>query len=320
MTDRTPSPAGTGSNALALRPLSVGEILDRAFQIYRRNFAIMYVLALVATLPSALYILLAHPTTSGARATPAVDWYALAVSWGLGAFVGPFVWSALVTVVDGMVQAQPIGLGGACRRGLRAILPLLGASLLLLLACTAVTVPVGIVAFIVAVIVALVVPKSSSTTLGVGITIVLVAGLLLALVPFGATIAFLLTPVVALERRGMVAALKRGYQLTKGARLRLLGITLIAWGIAFLPSLAIGVVPSILRALRSPSVSTVVAATSSGPWTNIFFAIRLAIAALATPFMVGCSVLAYYDRRVRLEGLDVELASAALERTPKAPA
>ena len=119
-----------------------------------------------------------------------------------------------------------------------------------------------------------------------------------------------------LEHKGVLAVLKRGYQLTKGARLRVLGITLLAWAIALLPSLAVTVVPSMVSTLRG----TGIAATGTGPWTNLFFVIKLAIAALATPFMVGCSVLAYYDRRVRLEGLDVELASAALEPATQAPA
>jgi hypothetical protein len=52
-------------------------------------------------------------------------------------------------------------------------------------------------------------------------------------------------------------------------------------------------------------------------WLNIAGAVAGTIGAtLTAPFMIIGLALIYYDARIRMEGLDVELTLAALDRAP----
>lgn len=239
----------------ALRPLSVGEILDRAFALYRTHFA-----AFVAT-SLAIYFPLA-----------AVQFGMIALdNPGLVA-AAPFVWCACTVLLLGALTAQT---GHAY----------MGA------------------------------PADTQTAVGVAVRrfpslltvfVLTVIGIFLGLfgLVIGAALVWVLlfaaVPVVALEGRGPFAALRRSTELAEGDWMRIFLVLLVAFVIAGLPSIAFKVVAGVAGGGESlAGAGTMVAASTL-------------LDALTYPYSVAATVVMYYDRRVRAEGLDVQLLEAAI--------
>lgn len=100
-------------------------------------------------------------------------------------------------------------------------------------------------------------------------------------------------PVVALERVGPLAALKRSYRLTSGRFGPVLGTCLL-----------VAVTDAVLRTALT-SIAAVVADRS---WGWVADAVLSSVAALVVlPFIAGVSALLYIDLRTRNEGLDLQL-------------
>lgn len=117
-----------------------------------------------------------------------------------------------------------------------------------------------------------------------------------ALVPM--TLFAVAAPVVASERLGAWRALRRSSQLTRRAFPLVLGTCLL-----------VAVVDFLLR--FSLTAIGVVYASSGGPagWV-VAAVVGLAARLVTVPFVAGTAALLYLDLRVRLEGLDIELAAA----------
>lgn len=292
---------------MVLRPLSVGEVLDRAFQVYRRSFASMYLVALIGALPlGVLMVVVARG--GGQQADPAASIGYLLLLLPVVLVSTLLAWGALAELVDRSVKGEPAAIGAGLARGLRAFLPLLGALLVVGFFCGALSFPFGIAFGILGVV------AGTGQTMSAGGAIALFAVMFAMMVVIGLvwiSLGFFLTPVIVVERKGPIAAVGRSFQLGKGGRWRVVGIAVIAALIGFLPGLTVDIVPFILSAMRGHGAPGLLDASGF----NLYLVIKVAVSALTTPFTAGCMMMAYYDRRVRLEGLDVELASAALEPT-----
>lgn len=117
----------------------------------------------------------------------------------------------------------------------------------------------------------------------------------LALVPIIVPMTWfaVVAPVVALERVGPLAALKRSYRLTSGRFGQVLGTCLL-----------VAVTDVVLRTALT-SIAAVVADQS---WGWVADAVLSSVAALVVlPFVAGVSALLYIDLRARGEGLDLQL-------------
>ncbi len=293
-------------SGMALRPMSVGEILDRAFQVYRRSFAVMFVVALLGMAPvGAVTFMMPQAGQTSESVSSALG--LLLAALPLLALISFLVWGALAELFDRAVRGEAAALGPALGTGLRAMLPLAAAHILVALI---VIVPLGILS-------AILIPAfAAGRARGAGGSAVPIVALVLVLAIMAAAmlwtvLAFFLTPAIVVEPQGIVASIGRSSQLGKGARWRILGIAILAVLIVIMPGLAIDLVPEIASLLGSRTAPGLL-----GPTANTLYLVaKVAVGALTTPFTVGCTMMAYYDRRVRLEGLDVELASAALEPT-----
>jgi hypothetical protein len=116
---------------------------------------------------------------------------------------------------------------------------------------------------------------------------------------------FAVGPAVVIERQSPAAALGRSRELARGSIPRILGLLFVATIIAALP--AWGLQASVIFAIG------IDATEFTRPW--LAFAVNSGgqlLSALTWPFSIAALVLLYYDRRVRAEALDVQLAAEQL--------
>jgi hypothetical protein len=292
----------------ALRPLSVGDIIDRTIRLLRANFVLFFV---VAALPTLIVEVLerafglsqtfdlndftsAISTTGGAVALPRqlqpADPIAATVI-GLVSFALFVVqYAALVYVVGRRYLGRPASIGDGFREGLRAA-PRLFLSGLVVIVVVAV---VFIVLFIA--VAALNSQAFAAVALIIGLIgfFVLFPYLLLSLAVLG--------PAVVLEGLGPIAAIRRSFHLMKKARWRTLGLYILMGIIASLLGLIFTVL-FFVSFVSEPTVRTVLQSVAS-----------IASAAVSYPLLYGSLAILYYDLRVRKEAFDLQLAAEALPR------
>ncbi len=290
-----------------LRPLGFGEILDGAFTLYRRHFVSFFVTALVPFVPIAILSAEYTRRMVGFEAAPEAGLSGFPFGW-LFAFVIVaslgflIVWGALTREISAAVTGGEVSTEDGYGTALRTLLPLLGAGLLawgiMMAAMMVAMVPVGIVA-------ALVVGGGGAAAALFGFIGVLVFFVLVTLLTVSL---FAVVPVVVIEKVGPWTALKRSWQLSRGGRWRILGVVLVSYLITALPVLGVTIAAGTAGAMYSPA-----AAAGLSPGQLVFQQVASTLSgALTLPFFIGCLVLLYYDRRVRTEGYDVELAAEGL--------
>jgi hypothetical protein len=292
-----------------LKPMEFGEVLDGALSLFRRHFGLFFKLSLsVMWLPIAvsLYWRLRFFNVEGAQTTE----QALAaiqndivpvVLWGILLFVVYECAFLLLTagsirvISDSYLGREP-QFGEALAFGAGKIVPLflvgLGKGLLIAL--------VGIIAIFV---VALLVAFGKALGTGMIVLLALAGGIgtvwLLLFIACGYMVT---TPVVVLESLpSAFDSFGRSWELTHGAKLRLLGLAIVAFIVAsLLPAIVLQAIGALLLELvpGSQIVLTVVS-----PVVSIMLA----------PIIPCILTLAYYDRRVRREGFDLQLLSEQLE-------
>jgi hypothetical protein len=277
-----------------LRPLSFGEILDGAFSLYRRHFSTFFLAALIPALP-VLGLGLLSGLLVGVADLPQEALLAVAALLVMAvAFVNLVVmvvqWGTLAYLVSRAYTGAPATLGEGLRRGLGRFFPLAVASFFIGLMMVGAMVPIGIAAAI----------TGSALLLVWMIVAVLVAMALLCMF-------FAVTPAVVVEGHGPVTSLSRSRALAEGAWLRVFLIVVVAFLIAALPSWGLQTIHQLSTGIETSQLML----ESPGRYFVIQAANTL-LSAVTTPFVVGATVLLYYDRRVRAEALDVEIAAQNL--------
>ncbi len=215
-----------------LRPLTVGEILDTSFSLYRRHFAALATVALVCTgVPLVLRLFL--ETAGGIFAN-----LPLALLYGLSLVVLNLVATgATVFIVSESYLGCPI----SAREALDRATPYIGR----ILVCS--------------LLIALVV--------GLGFVLFLVPGIILAV-----GLALAIPAVVLEPRASASAALSRSWELTRGARWRIFGLGLTLLVLLYVPVIAVtGLLAVVLprasggsQSFGPGSLSTVVALALGG--------------------------------------------------------
>jgi hypothetical protein len=305
-------PAGRG--AAGLRPRGIGELLDGAFTLYRRNFLLLVAIAAVVQLPYAVVELIVYRladiggrlgtlqnfgttiNNQGGRITPEQtqqltgDVGAFAVYIGVVLLVQYFIvyplsLAATTHAVSSRYLDQPATVGGSYRAAFGMWRSLIAMVLLLALMIGG--------AFTVAVLV--------GVLSGAGAVIVL---LLLPVMVF-AVIVLVRTTVAAqtivIERTGGRGGLQRSWRLTRGFFWRIVGILLVL---------------GLLQAIVGGIVGLPVLALASGLSVDAQQMISQAISAVSAIFVAPVTLvtltLLYYDLRIRREGFDLEMLIAAL--------
>lgn len=288
------------------RPLGFGEILDGAFTLYRRNLLTFLVTSLVPTVAMAamFYVF------GGAyfEAVLSGDPTALMSAMGtffLGMFLGGLayvvLWAALTREASQAYLGQPTSVGDGMSTGLRKLVPVVLAGIVIGFAMM-------VVIFAVAMVVGVIGAVAGST----GSTAVTVIVGLITFVGMGAAylmaiaMLFAVLPAIVIEDKGPIQAIARSFDLARGALGRIVGLMLVTILITYLPVMAVLLVTGGFANFADPE-----AMPSTGQFMTQQL-LGLGVGVLTTPFMVAVIVLLYFDRRVRTEALDVQMAADRL--------
>lgn len=289
---------------IELRPMTMGEILDRSFQLLRRHFKPLFLTALVGSAPVMVTYTLAGIPTGAAAPTisPSVGilFFAAIV---VGLLLMAAAWGALVSEADQAVRGEPLTMGAALKTGMKALPRMVGAVILVYLALLGVMLPVGIVAGIAA---------AMGSVLGDNVAVyalIAVAIAVPAIMAFcvWAALTFLILPVLINERKGPIKALRRANELARGARVRVSAVAILSWVIVTLPTVGIPFLLGMGLSIWDPTAVGTISTTQ----LFLYQALSLLAAGVTTPFLAAAMVLTYHDRRVRREGADLELTVGA---------
>lgn len=272
-----------------LRPLSIGEILDRTFRLYRNHFFLLISIAGLALVPIYILQVLSQILVRDIQIAGFVQNGLNLVQNGL---VFCLVQGSLAQAISWAYLSEPFSIRTAYQAGLNRYGSLWGTFFLQGLAIGA---PVALVG-------CLVIAMAGT---GGGVLI-----LLLLIVPYAAYLGtrwLAAIPGVMLENLGATEGLRRSWNLTSNVFWRVFGISalanLLTFIIAQLPGMA--VMYALTLFFPDATIGSVI-----GLLTTAFSVI------LALPFSMGVIVLLYYDLRVRREGYDLELQAQELAADP----
>jgi Membrane domain of glycerophosphoryl diester phosphodiesterase len=306
-----------------LRPLSLGELLDRTFTLYRNHF---WVFVGIMALPASFGIpvnylilsfqgsLMVAPGKPPQMPSPGLIFGAFA---GYFAFVVLllFVYSIAVAAVTHAVSEAYLGRSSTVRDSYRSIQGkfwrLMG-----------VVSNIGIRMFGILMLVFMVIAGvggaliAAAATGGQAVVAVALGFLILLLYAFGLVAAVYLAlryavsiPALMLENLSVLAAIRRSVQLTRGRRGHIFIAFLLAWivglvgYIVFQAPFSIATMLALFRNQHLPAwlaLSTAVAGAVGGATTG--------------PISMIVVVLCYYDTRIRKEAFDLQFMMASLDR------
>ena len=246
----------------ALRPRSVTEIVDTSFQIFRAHAGQMVMCSAIAYVPVVLLQLLVvgdparFESLDPSQAGPMV---AVMMQSALVAVLSYTLMSAVLTICASQAYlGEEVDVGAAVRGALSRLVTVLLVSLIV------------------------------STMIFVGFMFLLLPAM------YVTARFFAINPAVLLEGCGVLDALSRSSELSRGRKwhvLNTLGLVLLIY---FLVYFGVALVMQVVDN----------------------FVLRTIIGALVTigiyPIVAICNVLLYYDARIQSEGLDIELMASAL--------
>ena len=269
------------TEAPLLRPLTIAEILDSTFTLYRRNFKELVSIAAIVQIPLGLlqavlmYFVYSPLIGAGGAAGSAGQLGTAFIGMGAAVIISMFgamiVYAALAVAISHHYLGEPISVSVAFNH----VLPRLG------------------------------------TLLGTWFLVVLLAGmgyLFCALPGIYLYVLFLFAwPAVVLEGRGVSEALSRSVFLVSGNWWRVFGtmlllglITIVFYlVIEFIVAIAVGAPAQVLQSAGLLKYGAIGQAISQfvGTVVNV----------VTVPAMTGALVILYYDLRVRREGFDLQL-------------
>jgi glycerophosphoryl diester phosphodiesterase family protein len=309
---------------IELRPLSLGELLDRAFTLYRRHFwlfvGIMAIPSVLSIPINSLFFMGQGPFKAGATPPPVFAPGIFLALFGAGIFF-MFVYAVAIGAATYAVSESYLGRSATVRasygrvRGkfwriigvvFNVLLRLFGMMLLF-------GVGVGVVVVGIAAVTAVIKPS------GVVAAILAVVAVLAYLTVMSFFVVWSLRyavsiPALLLENLGVLAAIRRSVELTRGRRKQIFVAVLLTAIVGY-----IGVIifqgPFLLATLYS-------ARTGQAPTlpAGLTFASATCGAiggALTGPLLMIVLVLCYYDTRIRKEAFDLQFMMSSLDR-PKA--
>ena len=319
-----------------LRPLSLGELLDRTFSYYRKYFWLfMGIMAFPQVLNVAVSLF--WQLAPNGHVAPVAQENPTEVLRQLAPMlVASFAFLIVFLIVSFLIYAVALGattyalsevhLGRTVTvsSAYRSLRGKLGRLFGLVFAFLFIAFGVYLLMFAGALVVAIalgsllrVAAPGSAVLLGIGVVAVTMVLFLAGMV---AGVIFLLrygvaVPALVLENVGIGQALKRSAFLTRGYK----GQILVIGVLMYLVTVVVAFV------FQAPFfVASLVLGFKLGVmplWLRVPYAVSAgAGGALAGPFLMIALALAYYDTRVRKEGFDLQLMMAALEKASVTPA
>ena len=331
-----------------LRPMTLGTILAASFQVMRRNprttlvpaLLVGLLLAIASSVGVAAYLgamsRLFDPANAGndvdlaAGGALVVAILAVLLGGALGAVAMLLLQGVVVAEVARGTVGDRLRLGELWSAYRGRIALLLGYGALVFLA---IVVGAAIVIAVIALLGAAVASSSSSSS-SVGAGIAALFGVIL--LGYGGAIALFLwlgtklafvPAAIVLERRPILDAIRRSWNLTRGSFWRILGITLLVGvmiGLATqLVTVPVMFVASFVAALVDPT-----AVSSSNPDAMLgvmgamliaTYAVTSIVSSIGLVVQSATASLLYLDQRMRREGLDLELVRFVEARQAGSP-
>ncbi len=298
-------------------PMSVGDLLDRAFRLYRARFGVFLLTAAIFLVPVWIIISLVSPDFSDAKSLLIILAFMLANGCAI---------LALSARIIAELHGRTLSIGEGIRRGTRRIVAYAGMSVTIWTAMTTMSTLIAVFAVFYGSIfffgfLAILPPPSANTppAFYFGFAALLICGfiLLLVLVFYPALYLYsrwLAAPAVLIaERPGPLKALGRSWELSRGQDWRVTGYTVLL----FILMALVNILPLALLELSFlqllPDYSLVLV-------SGILIWASFLLWTVSTPFYTCAVVLLYYDLRIRNEGYDLELRVAELEAQVARPA
>jgi Membrane domain of glycerophosphoryl diester phosphodiesterase len=312
-----------------LRPMSLSELLDRVFTLYRNNF---WLFCGIMALPEAVRAVFGvlYAMSSAVRSAQVLQpnpQYPFAVFAVLGrgiaaagllavveVVLGAIALGAVTVAVSQLYLSQPVSVIGSYRSIRGKIGGLIGLIFLLLLIAFALLAALGIGGGILGAVAMLGAggfranPIAAIAIIYLAILIAIVFGLYV-MMRFAVSV-----PVYVLERIGVAEAMGRSGALTKGRRWRIFGAVIVVVLIAYAVQM-IFVVPFMLFTIPAAFQRSLIPA-----WAQIGTAIAGAVGGtIAGPLLTITVALIYYDVRIRKEAFDLESMMKAAGPVPTPP-
>ena len=268
--------------SVAYRPRGVPELIDAAFQLTRRNYVPLLVLAAVTYIPTfAVLVLIGAPAAMAGDdslgmiglvwilALPLLlVWYAVGVG-------------AMAIAASEAYQGRAVDPGSALRQALSRWLTIVAA-------CLAKWLLIGVAGLVVGIIVGV-----GGAVLGPLAAVLAIPALALPVMMW--TRFFAVPTVTVLEGLGTSDSLRRSSQLSQGFRWKVLGTYVVAYAIVFAITMAAMVVAMLV--LKNMILAQLA--------SNL-------LSLLGFPLVGAVGVVLYYDMRIRKEGFDLELMQREL--------
>ena len=301
-------------STIPMRPLGFGEIVDGAVQLYRRDFALYFLIVLVCGLPEYVILVLWNPIeflqslvafdTTDPSTAPEEALLSMFAQLGrafllslVGLILGWFAGLSLTVAMARRIDERSASLGSAFAGALRRVTKTAPASIVAALIFVVMMAVAGLLWLFVSVGTAL----TGSVAMAV-VGLLVSAALALIVVAFWFAATFAIFPAVVVENRSGMDALERSFSLCRGGWLRVVGIMTVALIISRAPRLAITALAGAWDLFLSPGdVATI---DSTRLW--VLNTANLVVTPLTLPFLVGCVMMLFHDRRVRREGYDLE--------------
>jgi hypothetical protein len=304
--------------------MNIGDLLDGAFTLYRKNFVTLVGIVAVATLPVLVIQLVAgllllplepfltRPSTSGIPNFTSTEVGSLLLGGGfflgaslLGALASIFETGALAIFIAEHYLGRQLNIQSAYRHALRRWTALLGMSLFIFLVYAAlslvVLIPFGLLLFATA--------ASRSADL-LGVVAICVPCILLPVI----VLAFIVLSVrwqfapqaIVIENRPPMDGLRRSWNLITGSFWRVAGINLV-----------LTILVTIISSSATFSLQFAAALVPSVILVNVLNTlVTSALRMIVLPLQFATLTLLYYDLRVRKEGFDLQLLSEQLAAQP----
>lgn len=290
--------------APALRPRSVPEIVDAAFQLARGHFMPLLLISVIVAIPTLIIgAVTAYFLPPPNPAEPFGEAWRMALPLTFLELCWTFVGYGAVTIAAAEAyMGRSVDPGGSLSRALARTGALVGGNIVGYLIMVLPFLVAGILGSVIAAQLegGVAAVGGSTLVLGLLVFVLFLFGLYWMVVNLARVT--LVTPVAALEQTGPVDAWRRAKALTDGFRGRVLGLIFIAGVVIF--ALVIGGFTLLAALIENERLASTLAGLVGIPLWPV----------------LGCLfVVLYYDLRIRKEAFDIETMAARLPDDPGAP-
>ncbi len=258
----------------ALRPLTIGEILDQSFGLYRRYLPVLVTIAVVCTLLPQVALAWWAVTMEPADLVRHFGLYMLLVVAAV--IAGALSAGASTLVLCEGYLGRTLPTGDALRRAWALLLSIIGISI------------------------------ETSLAVFLGALLLLIPGIIVACGYAVATQALMVEPGLKMQ-----TAMSRSWALTKGSRMRVFGVLFVTGVILAVIIFGAAAVLGLIGSAAGLSTKGT-GAEPSFAFEVAFQAGSIIVKTVLMPLLTCALTVTYFDLRVRAEGFDLEALAAAL--------